>query len=264
MNLARRADPQPECGRLGPTFQAYGPVAAPADWLVLPHDRSSDRRVASVTSLAHALVWSRPRQPVVSFPAPRGRTPEAPWNATRSDRAGWNDPACRLLGEAGDGVEVPVVVQDLQVPGAGGRRDDEVGDRSRSVLGLFGQCLLDLGGLFPDVFRSVDSAEGRFELLLHPGSFLDAPGGVKHLQFGDAQMLTSARIMRGSSSSRTAGRWSRASALLSARKRVTPHICSSAPGSRAAVQTRAAGTRKAGTMITKTCGRDSSHKSSRS
>lgn len=73
-NLARRADRQPECGRLGPTFRAYGPVAAPADWLVLPHDHRSDGRVASVTSLAHALVWSRPRQPMVSLPAPRGQT----------------------------------------------------------------------------------------------------------------------------------------------------------------------------------------------
>ena len=85
------------------------------------------------------------------------------------------------------------------------------------MLSLFGQRFLDLGGLFPDIFRGVDPVESRFELFLHPGPFLDVPGGVQHLQFGDAADADQRPIMRGSSSSRTAGRWSRASALLSAR-----------------------------------------------
>jgi hypothetical protein len=46
---------------------------------------------------------------------------------------------CRLLGEAGDGVEVAVVVQDLQAAGASGRRDEEIGDRGRAVPGLLDQ-----------------------------------------------------------------------------------------------------------------------------
>src|SRR5450631_3293448 len=101
-------------------------------------------------------------------------------------RAGWDDPACRLLCIARDRLEVPVVVQDIQAAGASGRSDDEVGDRGRTVLGLLGKRLLDLGSLLPDVFGDVDAVEGRFELLLHPGPFLDVPGGVQHLQFGDA------------------------------------------------------------------------------
>jgi hypothetical protein len=40
--------------------------------------------------------------------------------------------------DGADLLEVPVVVQDLQAAGASGRRDDEVGDRGRTVLGLLG------------------------------------------------------------------------------------------------------------------------------
>jgi len=47
----------------------------------------------------------------------------------RLDGTGRDDPACRLLGVAGDCVEVPVVVEDLQAADAGGRCDDEARDR---------------------------------------------------------------------------------------------------------------------------------------
>lgn len=56
----------------------------------------------------------------------------------------------RLLGEAGNVVEVPVVVQDLRAAGAGGRRDDE----GRPVLGLLGQRFLNFGGLYQTKTRT--------------------------------------------------------------------------------------------------------------
>ena len=100
-------------------------------------------------------------------------------------------------------------------------------------MGLFGQCLLDLSGLFPDVFGDVDPVEGRFELLLHPGTFLDVPGRVQHLQFGDAaDAPTRARIIRGSSSSRTRRQVEPGQCALVGEVAGHPHICSSAPGSR--------------------------------
>ncbi len=52
-----------------------------------------------------------------------------PASASGLYRPGRDDPAGWLVGEAGDSVEVAVVVQDLQAAGAGGRGDDEVGDR---------------------------------------------------------------------------------------------------------------------------------------
>jgi hypothetical protein len=54
------------------------------------------------------------------------------------------------------------------------------------VLGLFGQCFLDLRCQVPDVLGRVDMLQGCRKLLLHPGPLLDVPRGEEHLQFRDA------------------------------------------------------------------------------
>jgi hypothetical protein len=54
------------------------------------------------------------------------------------------------------------------------------------MLGLFGQCFLDLRCLVPDVLGRVDMLQRCCKLLLHPGPLLDVPGGEEHLQFRDA------------------------------------------------------------------------------
>lgn len=53
-------------------------------------------------------------------------TPSVSGEALR--RASWHDPPGGLLGEAGDGVEVAVIVQDLKPMSTGGRRDEKIGD----------------------------------------------------------------------------------------------------------------------------------------
>jgi hypothetical protein len=90
-----------------------------------------------------------------------------------------------LLGVARDGVEIAVVVQDLQTPDPCGRRDDEIGNRGRPVLCLLGQRFLDLRCPLPDVLGSINAVHGCFELLFHPGPFLNVARGVEHLQFRD-------------------------------------------------------------------------------
>jgi hypothetical protein len=99
-------------------------------------------------------------------------------------------------------------VQDLQAAGASGRRDDEVGDRGRTVLGLLAERLLDLGSLLRDILgmstRSRDASSC---------SFIRARSWMFLAEYSISssvtpQMPTSARVTRGSSSSRTAGRWS--------------------------------------------------------
>jgi hypothetical protein len=87
-----------------------------------------------------------------------------------------------LLGVACDGVEIPVVVQDLQAAGPRSRRDDEIGHRGGTVLSLFGERFLHFRCLVPDVLGGIDPVQGRGQLFLHPGPLLDVPGREEHLQ----------------------------------------------------------------------------------
>jgi hypothetical protein len=73
-------------------------------------------------------------------------------------------------------------VQDLQAAGPRGRRDDEIGNRGGTVLGLFGQRFLDFRCLIPDVLRGIYAFQGCRQLFLHPGPLLDVPGREEHLQ----------------------------------------------------------------------------------
>ena len=124
---------------------------------------------------APAQVRSQPVGWVVYAPMTGGKT--VPGGAV---------PQGGLRGVARDGVEIAVVVQDLQAAGPCGRRDDEIGNRGGAVLGLFGQRFLDLRCLVPNVLRGINTVQGRRELFLHPGPLLDVPGREEHLQLRHA------------------------------------------------------------------------------